>query len=181
MIEYYTIKHKGGEEEYNDRLFMNYSSTVTLMILYSSKSRKFYGPHSEAIEAKIRECTGKEFDEVIGETEKMVPDDCDYMLININDDRIKVDRHGRVYAYIVKNGELKLLPNGTFSLEDEDRIVCGTYSFFDRLSDPAILADALTSISSEEWMDNLICRISEQTMLAADNLTAVTMIVRSDD
>ncbi|HAW16209.1 MAG: hypothetical protein IJ869_01810 [Clostridiales bacterium] len=181
MIEYYTIKHRGGEEEYTDNLFMNYGSTMTIMLLYSSRSEEFAKPHALMIEEAIKNCHGKDFGDLMKEIAKIVPGDLDYFLLQATDDWIKTDRHGKVYAYIVKNGELKLLPNGQFGLEDEDRIVCGTYSFFEKLSDPAILSDASTSISSEEWMDNLICRISEQTMLAGDNLTAVTMIVRSDD
>ena len=45
----------------------------------------------------------------------------------------------------------------------------------------AILSDAVVADSAEEWMDNLVCRISDKNRLGDGNLTAVTMIVRSGD
>ena len=86
-----------------------------------------------------------------------------------------------MYAYIVQNGELKMLPNGMTSLEDGDRVICCTGEFMRSLNDIAILSDAVISDSAEEWMDNLVCRISDKNRLSEGNLTAVTMIVRSGD
>ena len=103
------------------------------------------------------------------------------MLIRIDDKHIEIERHGKVYAYIVQNGELKMLPNGMTSLEDEDRVICCSGEFLKCLNEIAILSDAVVSESAEEWMDNLVCRISDKNRLSEGNLTAVTMIVRSGD
>ena len=53
--------------------------------------------------------------------------------------------------------------------------------FFKFLTKEAILADAVTSISAEEWMDFLVSRISDINMLKGDNLSAVTFIVRNTE
>ena len=183
MIEYYTLMHKGDAEEYTDNIFMNFGSTVTVLIIYSSKegAPEFKYDDKAKISSMITGCRGVPFDTISKILERDIAEGIDYMLIHINDSMINIERHGSIIAGIVKNGELKRLPNGPFSIEDEDRVVCGTAEFFKYLSSPAILSDALTADSSEEWMDNMVCRISEQNMLAEGNLTAVTLIVRKDD
>jgi len=183
MIEYYTLMHKGNAEEYTDNIFMNFDSTVTVLIIYSSKedSPEFTEDDKSRISSMITGCRGIPFDEISKALERDIAQGIDYMLIHINDSMINIERHGSIFAGIVKNGELKRLPNGPFSIEDDDRVVCGTSEFFKYLSYPAVLSDALTAESSEEWMDNMVCRISEQNMLAEGNLTAVTLIVRKDD
>lgn len=183
MIEYYTLMHKGDSEEYTDNIFMNFDSTVTVLMIYSSRegSPEFSEEDKSKISSLITGCRGVPFDEISKILERDIKPGIDYMLIHINDSMINIERHGAIYAGIVKNGELKRLPNGPFSIEDDDRVVCGTAEFIKYLSYPAILSDALTAESSEEWMDNMVCRISEQNMLAEGNLTAVTLIVRKDE
>ena len=183
MIEYYTLMHKGSKDEYTDNIFMNFGSTVTVLMLSDSGEDPIPLPEEvkTRVSTYITACRGIPFEEVSTKLKGYIPVGTDYMLIHINDTSINIERHGQIYASIVKRGEIKMLPNGPFSIEDDDRVVCGTAEFFKYLSKPAILSDALTAESCEEWMDNLVCRISDKTHLAEGNLTAVTLIVRKDE
>ncbi|MCQ2503802.1 MAG: hypothetical protein MJ103_01055 [Saccharofermentans sp.] len=181
MIEYYTLMHKGNCDEYTDNIFMNFGSTVTVLIIYNGENELPLNEDEKTrVSTYITGCRGIPFQEVSAKLKEYLPEGTAYMLIHINDSLINIERHGQVYASIIKNGEIKLLPNGPFSIEDDDRVVCGTAEFFRYLSQPAILSDAITAESSEEWMDNLVCRISERNQLSEGNLTAVTLIVRKD-
>ena len=182
MIEYYTLMHKGNCDEYTDNIFMNFGSTVTVLMIYNGENELPLSEEEKTrVSTYITGCRGIPFDEVSSKLTEYLPQGTAYMLIHINDTLINIERHGQIYASIVKKGEIKLLPNGPFSIEDDDRVVCGTAEFFKYLSQPAILSDGLTAESSEEWMDNLVCRISDRNHLAEGNLTAVTLIVRKDD
>ena len=70
---------------------------------------------------------------------------------------------------------------GLQKIDNEDRIIFATDRFFRYLNKEAILADAVTSISAEEWMDFMINRISDINMLKGDNLSAITFIVRNTE
>ena len=189
MIEYYTLMHKGGKEDYTDRIFLNYSDKITVLILNTSEALEKAKNDTEIL--RITE-TGKISGSIVNSSsdipfeplrdylEEML-NDIDHVLLRIDDGMINVSRHGKVYVMIAKDGELKRLPNGKFGLDNGDMFVCGTYEFFKYLSNPAVLSDALISDSSEEWMDNMVCRISDQNMLSEGNLTAVTFIVRGEE
>ena len=180
MIEYYSLMYKGDKELYEDNTFIHFDSTITMLILFSGDEHLYDFTHSVAVNSLISSCRGKDILSIRDELHTLVPDTCDYLLLQINDMQINTIRRGRVYAKIIKRGEVRLLPNGKFNLEAEDRIICGTYSFFKELSDTAVLCDAITAISAEEWMDYMVCRISEKTFLLGDNLSAISIIVRED-
>lgn len=182
MIEYYTLMHKGSEKLYRDNIFLNFGSTITVLMLYVSKNVDVVldSNLSMKLSSAISSCSNVYFDELSRSIDELILERCDYLLLQMNDTKVEVRRNGNVYAEIVKNGELKRLPNGLFSLDDDDHIVCGTKAFFQHLTQPAVISDALTSISSEEWMDSLAFRIAEQSNFSESNITAVTFIVRKD-
>ncbi|MBP3810565.1 MAG: hypothetical protein ILA15_07540 [Clostridiales bacterium] len=181
MIENYILMHKGGQEEYRDNVFVNYSAALTLAILYLPNEAEFSVADEASVSALVQGSSKLRFRDLSESIYPILTNLKNYMLIRIDDKHIEIERHGKVYAYIVQNGELKMLPNGMTSLEDEDRVICCTGEFLKCLNDIAILSDAVVSESAEEWMDNLVCRISDKNRLSEGNLTAVTMIVRSGD
>ncbi len=182
MIEYYTLMHKGSENLYRDNFFMNFGSTITVLMLYVSKIPELIldAKLSSKLSSVISSCNGMDFKDINDSIESVLNNQCDFLLMQINDSSVLINRRGSIYINVVKNGELKSLPNGYFTLENDDHLVLGTGAFFKYLSNPAILSDALVSISSEEWMDYLSFRIAEQSGFAEGNITAVTFIVRKD-
>ena len=181
MIENYILMHKGGQEEYRDSVFVNYSSALTMAILYLPTEAEFSVADEASVQALVQASSKMRFTDLSESIYPILTNLRNYMLIRIDDNTINIERHGKVFAYIVQNGELKMLPNGKTSLEDGDRVICCTGEFKRSLNDIAILSDAVISDSAEEWMDNLVCRISDKNRLSEGNLTAVTMIVRSGD
>jgi len=181
LIEYYSFMHNGGAEEYTDNIFLNYGPVLTVLICYVSNKPEEERNSFEGAGGIISSCRDRTFDEVSEMIARVASPDSEYLLFRITDKACKIERHGGIIPYIVKNGELKVLPNGLFGLENDDRIICATTAFYDTLSSTAILADAVTAMSCEEWMDNLVCRISDSNMLSCGNLTAVNFIVRSED
>lgn len=180
MIEYYTLSHKGGQEEYRDNIFMDYAKQLTMLMLFSSKDENFTLANGISANALITGSASVSLEKLIEKIEKEIPPTCNYLLLRIDDKHTDIHRRGSVYAKIIKRGEIITLSNGFHSLEDGDQICCGTKEFFKNITDNALLADAMTSISSEEWMDYLCCRVSEATHFEGENLSAVTMIVRED-
>lgn len=181
MIEYYTFMHKGGADEYLDNIYMNYGPTLVALIHYGSKPDSVDVDQFIKCGAAILNSQNKNWEEMSENIASLSPENNDYLLLKISDTKVRIERHGDIIPYIVKTGELKALPNGVYHLEDEDRIVCATSRFYKTLSDVAILADAMTSINCEEWMDFMVNRISERNMLSCGNLTAINFIVRSDE
>ena len=182
MIEYYLFMHKGGRETYQDGVFPIATPELTIGIVSSAG----LGNDAPAVVKMFKDylssdIESKEFGVLSDEIMQHMPDNSDYMVLRISDTRIESVRRGKVYGKIVKAGELKLLPNGRLSLEDEDRIVCGTEEFFTHLTDEEILCDSMFAESSQEWMDYMIRRISDANWLAEGNISAVTFIVRSGD
>ena len=173
--------HKGGQEEYRDSVFVNYSAALTIALLYLPSETEFSVSDEAAVSALVQGSSNMRFTDLSESIYPILTSLKNYMLIRIDDKYINIERHGKVFAYIVQNGELKMLPNGMTSLEDGDRVICCTGEFMRCLNDIAILSDAVISDSAEEWMDNLVCRISDRNRLGEGNLTAVTMIVRSGD
>lgn len=181
MIENYILMHKGGQEEYRDNIFVNYSKSLTVAILYLQEGAGLPVADEASVSDLIQRSSRMRFTDLSESVFPVLRDFRNYMLIRIDDSSIEIDRHGKVFAYIVQKGELKMLPNGMTSIDDGDRVICCTGEFMRCLTEVAILADAVSSGSAEEWMDNLVCRISDRNRLSEGNLTAVTMIVRSGD
>ncbi|MBO4637718.1 MAG: hypothetical protein J5685_11290 [Clostridiales bacterium] len=183
MIEYFPLMHKGGAEEYFDSLILNFSGNLTAFLYYGSSERNVSSGTREKKAAAdiINNCKDIPFEEVSKSIASVMNDSSEYMVIRISDSKVESDCRGKVNGYLLKKGEIKRLPNGMIRPDVDDRIVVGTAAFYKKLSLPAILADSMVSISAEEWMDNMICRISEKTMLAEGNLTALTLMVRAED
>ena len=180
MIEYYTLMHKGAQEEYKDNIFLNFGNELTMLLLFSSTDDGFDLSQSISINTMIGGCSQMTMAELLEDFHNEISPNCPYLLMRIDDNHIEIDHRGSVSAKIVKRGELINLSNGYFTLEDGDQICCGTSAFFKELSDTAILADAMSSISCEEWMDNMCVRISDVNQFNGDNVSAITMIVRGD-
>lgn len=183
MIEYFPLMHKGGAEEYFDSLILNFSGSLTAFLYYGSSERNVSSGTREKKAAAdlINNCKDVPFAELCRSIEEVMKDDSEYMVIRVSDTSVESECRGKVNGYLLKKGEIKRLPNGLIKPDSDDRIVCGTAAFYKKLSLPAILSDSMVSISAEEWMDNMICRISEKTMLAEGNLTALTLMVRPED
>ena len=158
--------HKGGQEEYRDSVFVNYSSSLTMAILYLPTEAEFSVADEASVQALVQASSKMRFTDLSESIYPILTNLRNYMLIRIDDNTITIERHGKVFAYIVQNG---------------DRVICCTAEFKRCLNDIAILSDAVISDSAEEWMDNMVCRISDRNRLSEGNLTAVTMIVRSGD
>ena len=106
------------------------------------------------------------------------PGNAEYLVLRIEGNSIACFRHGGVMAKIVINGDLKMLPNGIFGLNDGDKILVATENFYSSLTDEGILADALVSDTCAEWMNLMVRRISDTNQLKCGNLSAVTLLVR---
>ena len=182
MIEYYLFTHKGGQPQYKDEVIPIVSPELAIGILSSSllgeKCDVAARVFKDIMSSKMMEM---ELSDICAEMDKHLPDNAEYMIFRINDNRIESLRRGNVYGKIVKDGELKVLPNGVLSLEDEDRIICANEEFFRELVDEEILADSLFAESSQEWMNYMVRRISDVNWLSEGNMSAVTLIVRSSD
>lgn len=181
MIEYYTLMHKGSEKVYRDNFFMNFGNILTVLIVFVSKMPEVILDKSLSSELSslISSSNDTDFPKLSLKVQNLISGQCDYLLIRLDNSKIDVFREGNLYANIIKNGELKMLANGEFSLENDDYIVCGTSAFYKNLTNPAIISDAITSVSCEEWMDNMSFRIADQTGFSGSNVTAVTFIVRN--
>ncbi|MBR6880508.1 MAG: hypothetical protein IKN14_05455 [Clostridiales bacterium] len=183
MIEYYTLMHRGGRDDYLDNVYINHGEKLTAFLYYGSSDRTTEVRSNEAklAGAVVSGGRGRPFDEIASDVAMYMGNESEYLLIRISNEEVMIDSRGGVYAMIAKKGDVRRLPNGLMKLDNGDRIVCGTTRFYKKLTKPAIYTDAMISFSSEEWMDFMVCRISEQTMLSEGNLTAITFIVRNDE
>ena len=102
-------------------------------------------------------------------------EESEYLILRVLKNGVECYRRGGVFAKIIKDGQIHVLPNGFFGLNVGDSIVCATSNFYKHLTDEGILADALVSSSCNEWMNMLIRRISDQCQLKCGNLSAVTL------
>lgn len=182
MIEYFLFTHKGGEQTYNEGVFPIANPELAIGIISSAN----LGENCARNVRIFKEILGSDMiqgnmNDLSGVLDKNLADEAEYMIIRISDEKIESVRRGGVFGKIVKDGELKVLPNGIMRLEDEDRIVCATDAFFSKLADESILADSMFAESSKEWMEYMIRRISDVNWLSEGNLSAVTLIVRSGD
>ncbi|MBO7452342.1 MAG: hypothetical protein J6U54_18590 [Clostridiales bacterium] len=182
MIETYTFTHKGGLEEYDDEVFVGFGSFTVAVVVNGNGDKDMCRRVSLAVNRILKnDFENMSFDDITYLISKLVKYGDEYTVIRITDDEIETEQHGAIKVFIVHDGDIKQITNGLSKINNEDRIICGTDRFFKYLSSDAILADALSSISAEEWMDFLISRISDRTMLKGDNLSAVTFIVRNTE
>ena len=182
MIEYYIFKHKGGQPQYLDAVVSVPNPELSMGIIASEKLGENAQTSKKIFSEIMRsEFITREVHEIVEEVDKHINDKAEYMIFRITDTSIDSMRKGGVYGKIVKNGELKVLPNGILHLEDEDRIICATEEFFSFLEDEEILVDSLFAESCQEWMSYMVRRISDVNWLSGKNLSAVTLIVRSSE
>ncbi len=175
MIEYYTFKHRGADEEYKDEVFLRLVPNLTVAIFNGSK---LDSPKSQSLlfsEILSSDEGSKGIDFLNTVFEDCLDEDSEYLILRVESEGIESIRRGSVCAKIVRQGQISLLPNGYFGLSSDDRIVCATSNFFKSLSDEGILADALVADSCNEWMNMMVRRISDQTQLKCGNLSAVTL------
>lgn len=179
MIEYYTFKHNGDSETYDDEILMTIIPAMTMVLYYGSNLTQQVKEVTEKI-AKVFDAVSNQADfGVISEAfENNVPSVADYMVIRLSNDKVESYKHGEVFAKIVMKGELRNLPNGMFGLSVGDRIVFGTGNFYAKLTDEAVLSDALVSENCSEWMNLMVRRISDANELRCGNLTAINIIVK---
>ena len=182
MIEYYIFMHKGGQEQYTDAVVPVANPELSMAIGATSKlGEKSLSVRKLLSDIMSSELVTKDIPALSAVIDEHLPDNAEYMVFRITDEKIDSMRRGGVYGKIVMNGELKVLPNGILGLDDEDRIICATEEFFSFLSDEEILADSLFAESCQEWMNYMIKRISDINWLSGKDLSAVTLIVRSSE
>lgn len=175
MIEYYTFKHRGDDEEYRDEVFLRLVPNLTVAIFNGSK---LDSPKSQALlfsEILSSDEGSKSIDFLNNMFDECLDKESEYLILRVESKGIESIRRGSVCAKIVRQGQISLLPNGYFGLSSDDRIVCATSNFFKSLNDEGILADALVAGSCDDWMNMMVRRISDQTQLKCGNLSAVTL------
>lgn len=185
VIEYNIFRHAGDSLTYDDEVVLAASVSTTIGILDGNKIGGDKDKFRDAFRT-IVETAGYEdiadpsnrFEFAAEQAECQMPLEAEYMIMEIDGHVVESVRHGNVSAKIVMSGEMRSLPNGKFGLSEGDRIICATSNFYRKLTDEAILADALVSDNCSEWMNYMIRRISDSCELKCGNLSAVTLIVR---
>jgi|GEM_PF-2801157 len=175
MIEYSCLKHKGNAEVYSDEVYISIIPHLTIAILYGSEMGEKAGNASLILGDLV---SGDEipFDELTELAEIHLPDEAQYLILRVEGDFINIRKKGKLFSMIMKDGQMKELPNGVFGLAAGDRIVCGTENFYKYLTSEGILADCLVSSDCEEWKDLVTRRISDKTELLCGNLSAVFLM-----
>ncbi len=178
MIEYFTFKHNGESETYKDEVYLTVVPSVTVAVFYGSSKKSTSQVSPEVFSALLAEVSRDlDFARMCTIMDERLPRS-EFLVLRIEGHHIACFRKGGVKAKIVINGDLKLLPNGIFGLNDGDRILVATDNFYSHLTNEGILADALVTDSCSEWMNLLVRRISDANQLKCGNLSAVTLLVR---
>lgn len=179
MIEYFTFKHRGESESFRDEVYLTLVPHVTVAIFYGSVMRTQTKVSPEMFSGLLAEVSSDaDFNRMCSVLDDKLPGNAEYLVLRIEGNSIACFRHGSVMAKIVINGDLKMLPNGIFGLNDGDKILVATKNFYSSLTDEGILADALVSDTCAEWMNLMVRRISDINQLKCGNLSAVTLLVR---
>ena len=179
MIEYFTFKHSGDSDSYNDEVYLTLLPYVTVAVFYGSVQRNHSTLSPELFSGLLAEVSPeKDFNKMCRILDEKLPGNAEYLVLRIEGSSIACFRRGGVAAKIVLNGDLRLLPNGIFGLNDGDRILVATDNFYSSLTDEGILADALVTDSCSDWMNLMVRRISDINQLKCGNLSAVTLLVR---
>ena len=182
MIETYRLSHNGGQDKHCDDVLVRVGKVLWLVVVQGSKEITATRIFADAFQKVFATCADDSaFTDLCEKYEKLVPHIFDYMIMKVSDSELSVFRHGSVKGYLVRNGEIKLLPNGTISANDEDRILVATQTLYEKITPEGILADGLMATNCEEWMNYMLYRVSSLDMLSGPNLTAVTIMVRFDE
>ena len=179
MIEYYTFKHRGESESYKDEVYLTVVPSVTVAVFYGSVHNDKTVVSPEMFSGLLAEVSPDlDFNRMCSVLNERLPGNAEYLVLRIEGKSIACFRRGGVSAKLVINGDLRMLPNGIFGLNDGDRLVVATDKFFSCLTDEGILADALVTDSCSEWMSLMVRRISDVNQLKCGNLSAVTLLVK---
>ncbi len=179
MIEYFTFKHSGESESYKDEVYLTVVPSVTVAVFYGSALRTPNKVSPEMFSGLLAEVSSDlDFNRMCAVLDDKLPGNAEYLVLRIEGSSIACFRRGGVAAKIVLNGDLKMLPNGIFGLNDGDKILVATENFYSYLSDEGILADALVTDSCSDWMNLMVRRISDVNQLKCGNLSAVTLLVK---
>jgi len=176
VIEYYTFKHRGDALDFTDEVFLRLVPNLTVALFYGSNLN--VAPKSQALlfsEILNSEEGSKSIEYLSSVFDDCLDEESEYLILRVLKNGVECYRRGGVFAKIVKDGQIHVLPNGVFGLNKGDCIVCATSNFYKYLTDEGILADALVSGSCSDWMNMLIRRISDQCQLKCGNLSAVTL------
>lgn len=179
MIEYYTFKHRGNAYEYKDEVFLRLVPNLTVAIF---NGNKLDSPKSQSLlfsEILSSDEGNKSIDFLNNTFEECLDKESEFLILRVEQKGIESIRRGEVFAKIVRQGQINLLPNGYFGLSSDDRIICATSNFFKYISDEGILADSLVAGSCSEWMNMMVRRISDQTQLKCGNLSAINLMLNS--
>jgi hypothetical protein len=179
MIESCSFSHKGGKEKYNDAVFVGFGRFTLGMVVNGNDDPE----QCERVSAAMRRILKNDFESYsFSDISEDIARSCthgeEYMIIGLTDNLMEAEFHGALRGYLLRDGDITGVTYGQVTLENEDRIVIGTDKFFKVLTQEAVLADAVTSISAEEWLDFMVARISDVNMLSDENLSALTFIVR---
>lgn len=182
MIETYSFSHSGGLPEYLDKVYVSYGKYTYAIIVNGMNDSESCNRVAKAIHDTFdNNVDNFTFSDISSEINSKIRSSDEYLMVRVNDEAIITEQHGRTKGYLIHEGNIVRLTNGLIKLSNEDRLIIGTERFFSTLTDEMILVDSLTSLSAEEWMDFLLCRISEINMLGGENLSAVTIIVRNTE
>ena len=124
MIEYYTFKHRGDALDYTDEIFLRLVPDLTVAIFYGSKISS--APKSQALlfsEILNSEEGSKSIDYLASVFEECLDEGSEYLILKVLKNGVECFRRGEVYAKIIKDGQILLLPNGFFGMSPDDRIV----------------------------------------------------------
>ena len=179
MIEYFTFKHSGESDTYQDEVYLTVVPSVTVAVFYGSSIRSQTNVTPKMFSGLLAEVSPDEdFNRMCRVLDERLSGNTEYLVLRIEGNQIACFRRGGVTAKIVLNGDLRMLPNGIFGLNQGDRILVATDNFYSHLTNEGILADALVTDSCSEWMNLLVRRISDANQLKCGNLSAVTLLVR---
>lgn len=179
MIEYFTFKHSGESDTYKDEVYLTVVPSTTVAVFYGSAMRNDSKVSPEMFSGLLAEVSPDlDFNRMCSVLDERLPGNAEFLVLRIEANHIACFRKGGVAAKIVIDGDLRMLPNGIFGLNEGDRILVATDNFYSYLTDEGILADALVTDSCSEWMNLLVRRISDVNQLKCGNLAAVTLLVR---
>lgn len=182
MIETFSFSHSGGLPEYLDKVYVSYGKYTYAIIVNGMNNLESRNRVAKAIHDTFdNNVDNYTFSDISNEINSKVRSNDEFLVVRINDESIITEQHGGTRGYLIHDGNIVRLTNGLIKLQNEDRLIIGTDRFFSTLTDEMVLVDSLTSFSAEEWMDFLVCRISEVNMLSGTNLSAVTIIVRNTE
>ena len=125
MIEYYTFKHRGDALDYQDEVFLRLVPSLTVAIFFGSNLA--IAPKSQALlfsEILNSEEGGRSIDFLSADFDECLDEESEYLILRVLDNGVECYRRGGVYAKIIKDGQIKVLPNGFFGMSNSCQRSC---------------------------------------------------------